>query len=130
MSFLSLHAKLEPKQQYGDDIQIVEVEHIFNKEIKCNFCDGRAYFNPSVIHRRTKRWLLLSEPYEGHGTNPVRHKGCKFNRENFYKMVILEQDKPYVKRQKMLQQQKLRYDFSKEKRYEVPKEWFATSFYY
>ena len=88
-------------------VQIIEAE-CKNTESKCNFCDGKIYWNPSVIHRRTRKPLPLSEPYYGHGTKPIAHRGCKYNTENFFKnLVIQDKDSNYIKSTKRNQQNKL-----------------------
>ena len=112
--------------------QIIEVEKIYNRKVKCNFCDGDAYFCNAVLHRRTKRCLLLTEPYDGYSL-PKRHCGCKYNRDNFYtKLVILESDNVFVKARKMKEQKELMgFDYIKEQiRYPVPKSWYSYSFGY
>lgn len=105
----NIYTKKPISEQYNTQnvVQIIEAE-CKNTESKCNFCDGKIYWNPSVIHRNTKKRLPLSEPYNGHGTKPIAHRGCKYNIDNFYKsLVILESDSPYVKATKRNQQDKL-----------------------
>jgi len=105
---LNIYSK-KPTQGYDSQnvVQIIDAP-CNNTESKCNFCDGKIYWNPSVIHRRTRKKLPLSEPYFGHGTNPVAHRGCKYNTENYFKnLVVQESDSPYVKATKINQQKKL-----------------------
>lgn len=126
---LNLYSKqqIESSQQITDIVQLVEAP-CTNSEGKCNFCGGKIYWNPSVRNRKTKKKLPLQEPYLGHGTSPIPHRGCKYNLQNFYKsLVILESDSPYVKRKKMEQQDKLRI-LPNYTRYEVPKSWYAYTF--
>lgn len=106
---LNLHAK-KPVEEYNEQnvVQIIEAK-LVNSQSKCNFCGGKIYWNPCVIHRHTKKKLPLSQPYLGHGTQPQAHRQCKYNTENFFtQLVILESDSPYVKATKMKQQDKLR----------------------
>ena len=105
---LNIYTK-KPAKVYDSQnvVQIVDAE-IKNTESKCNFCDGKIYWNPSVIHRRTRKKLPLSEPYFAHGTNPVAHRGCIYNIGNYFKnLVVQELDSPYVKATKINQQKKL-----------------------
>ena len=82
---LNIYSKKVPKEYDSQNvIQIIDAE-VKNTESKCNFCDGKIYWNPSVIHRRTRKKLPLSEPYFGHGTNPVAHRGCIYNLGNYFK---------------------------------------------
>ena len=105
---LNIYSKKAPKEYDSQNVvQIIDAE-IKNTESKCNFCDGKIYWNPSVIHRRTRKKLPLSEPYFGHGTNPVAHRGCIYNLGNYFKnLVVQELDSPYVKATKINQQKKL-----------------------
>src|ERR1044071_5138782 len=105
---LNIYTK-KPTEEYNQQnvVQIIDAP-CKNQEGKCNFCDNKIYWNPSVIHRRTRKKLPLSEPYNGHGTKPVAHRGCKYNTENFFNSrVILESDSPYIKKVKMNLQNKL-----------------------
>ena len=105
----NIYSKKPTSEQYNTQnvVQIIEAE-CKNTESKCNFCDGKIYWNPSVIHRNTKKRLPLSEPYNGHGTKPVAHRGCKYNIDNFFKsLVILESDSPYVRATKINKQKEL-----------------------
>ena len=105
---LNIYSKKAPKEYDSQNvIQIIDAE-VKNTESKCNFCDGKIYWNPSVIHRRTRKKLPLSEPYFGHGTKPVAHRGCIYNLGNYFKnLVVQESDSPYVKATKINQQKKL-----------------------
>ena len=105
---LNIYSKKAPKEYDSQNvIQIIDAE-IKNTQSKCNFCDGKIYWNPSVIHRRTRKKLPLSEPYFGHGTKPVAHRGCIYNLGNYFKnLVVQESDSPYVKATKINQQKKL-----------------------
>lgn len=106
---LNIHYKKPTTEVYDTQnvVQIIEAP-CNNTESKCNFCDGKIYWNPAVIHRRTRKRLPLSEPYMGHGTNPKAHRGCKYNTDNFYKnLVIIDTDSNYVKATKRNQQRKL-----------------------
>jgi hypothetical protein len=104
----NLYSKKAPKEYNTQNVvQIIDAD-ITNTESKCNFCDGKIYWNPSVIHRRTRKKLPLSEPYFGHGTKPVAHRGCIYNIGNFFKnLVVQESDSPYIKATKINQQKKL-----------------------
>jgi hypothetical protein len=104
----NIYAKKETTEYNTQNVvQIIDAE-CKNTESKCNFCDNKIYWNPSVINRRTRKRLPLSEPYNGQGTNPVAHRGCKYNTENFFtSMVIQEKDSPYIKKVKINTQNKL-----------------------
>jgi hypothetical protein len=104
----NLYSKKAPTEYNTQNVvQVIDAE-IKNQEGKCNFCDGKIYWNPSVIHRRTRKKMPLSEPYYGHGTKPVAHRGCVYNLGNFYKNLVLqESDTPYVRATKINQQKKL-----------------------
>ena len=125
---LNLEYKSESQQQQNSVI-IIEGE-CKNIETKCNFCDNKAYWNKKVLNKRTGKLMLLDRQYSGYG-DPVPHRGCKYNLENFYqRIVILESDSPYIKNKKLNMQAKLKgYDYmSQQTRYPVPVEWFSNSF--
>ncbi len=105
----NIYSKKPTTQGYDSQnvVQIIEGE-CKNTESKCNFCDGKIYWNPCVIHRNTRKRLPLSQPFAGRGNTPVAHRGCIYNIDNFFKsLVILESDSPYVKATKRNQQDKL-----------------------
>ena len=105
---LNIYTKKETEEYNQQDVvQIIDAK-IENREGKCNFCYNKIYWNPSVIHRRTRKKMPLSEPYHGHGTTPKAHRGCTYNTEKFYNShIILESDSPYMKKVKMNIQNKL-----------------------
>ena len=90
-------------------IQTVEVEHSYNMEGKCNYCDGKIYWNPGVIHRRTKKKLPLNEPYNPFtGVSPKRHSACVYNADNFFKKVVFnEDDSTFTRAKKIIFQDKI-----------------------
>ena len=105
----NLYSKKSTTQGYDSQnvVQVIEAE-CKNTESKCNFCDGKIYWNPCVIHRYTKKRLPLSKPYTAHGTTPIHHRGCVYNTDDHYnKVVILEKDSPYIKAKKSQIQDRL-----------------------
>jgi len=105
----NLYAKKPTTQGYDSQnvVQVIKAE-CKNTESKCNFCGDKIYWNPSVIHRHTGKHLPLSKPYNGYGTEPVAHRGCTYNTENFFnKIVFLEKDTKFLRRKKMKIQNKL-----------------------
>jgi hypothetical protein len=102
----NLYSKKATTQGYDSQnvVQVIQA-NCTNTESKCNFCDGKIYWNPCVIHRHTKKKLPLSKPFTAHGTSPVPHRGCIYNSDNFYsKIVIHEDDSKFVKAKKMSKQ--------------------------
>ena len=105
----NLYTKKSTSQGYDSQnvVQVIDAK-LTNTVSKCNFCGGKIYWNPSVIHRHTKKRLPLSKPYMGQGTQPVPHRGCTYNTENFYdKIVIHEKDQRFVVNKKIREQNKL-----------------------
>ena len=105
----NIYTKKPTTEGYNSQNVVQIIESVCtNTESKCNFCDGKIYWNPCVIHRHTKKRLPLSEPYNGHGTKPIAHRACKYNTENYYKsLVILEKDSPFVRAAKIKKQHEL-----------------------
>ena len=105
----NLYSKKATSQGYDSQnvVQVIKAE-CKNTESKCNFCGGKIYWNPCVIHRHTGKHLPLSKPFNAYGTTPVAHRGCVYNADNFYeKVVIHDNDSKFVKQKKMQIQDKL-----------------------
>ncbi len=105
----NFYSKKQTTQGYDSQnvVQVIKAE-CRNTESKCNFCGGKIYWNPSVIHRHTGKKLPLSKPFNAHGTSPVAHRGCTYNTENFYsQLVISEKDSQFVKAKKVSQWKQL-----------------------
>jgi hypothetical protein len=105
----NFYSKKPTTQGYDSQnvVQVIKAE-CKNTESKCNFCGGKIYWNPSVIHRHTGKKLPLSKPFNAHGTTPVAHRGCTYNMDNFYtQLIVLEKDSQFVKAKKVSQWKQL-----------------------
>ena len=106
----NLYTKKSTTQGYDSQnvVQVIEAE-CKNSASKCNFCGGRIYWNPCVIHRHTKKKLPLSKPFYGRGNTPDAHRKCVYNTENFFtQLVIQDKDQKFVVNKKMREQDRLR----------------------